>query len=373
MKVRFSMFCSVFLMCFLVTMWSSCSKDEKESSASNDAMNWELTEEEKNDNWKSLPEIGFKVHMPKEISEKKDVVIVDKLGDDESEAYPIYAGYLYAYYPAATKKVYKEIVEDEKISHEDKVNKIQNEILPQIKVIFALLTLRKDLVTEEMTIEKILQEEELKFANVQEINRDDKYIYAIALNDGENIEGLSEDDANDYKALVEVAKEIAKEVKTGKPVSAKDSLQAVKALKFDTLDLEGNQVTSDVLKEAKVTMVNIWATWCPPCKAELPDIGKLAKTYKEKGCQVIAICSDVTDEDTSTLEEAKEIIADAECDSVIVLRKNASLESIYANIQAFPTTLFFDANGNVIAPVIVGGRSEEDFAKVFDECLEQVK
>ena len=373
MNVKVSMRFSIILMFLLAIVFSSCSKEEKEASSQDDTMNWELSEEEKNDNWKSLKEVGFKVHMPKEISAKKDVIIVDRLGDDEAEDYPIYAGYLYAYYAASTRKAYKEIIENEEINHEDKVKKIETLITPQVKEIFALLTFRANLVTEENTIEKILEEEKIKYAKIEEINRDDKYIYVVAFSDGEDVEGLSEEDAMQYKALVDIAPSIKEGIKTGKPLSAKASLTTMKGLSFDTLDLDGKQVTSDILKDAKVTMVNIWATWCPPCKAELPDIGRLAKNYKEKGGQIIAICSDVTDEDTNALEDAKDIIKDAECDSVIVLRKNKSLEAIYANIQAFPTTLFFDANGNVIAPVIVGGRSEEDFAKVFDECLEKVK
>ena len=174
-------------------------------------------------------------------------------------------------------------------------------------------------------------------------------------------------------------KELAKELNvkgeknTKLLVVKKVSLQNMKGLKFDTLDLSGKKVTSDVLKKAKVTMVNIWATWCPPCRAELPDIGNLAKKYKAKGCQVIAVCCDVTDEDTSALEDAKDIIENAKCDEVIVLRLNKSLNPIYEQIRAFPTTIFLNANGDVIAPIIVGGRSEADFAKVFDECLKKVK
>ena len=376
MKVRFSVRLSTMLMFFLTIVFFSCSKEEKDSSASKESeneMNWELSEEEQNDNWKSFKEIGFKVHMPKEISEKKDVILADRLGDDETEDYPIYGGYLYAYYSETTKKAYNAIIENEEINREDKIKMIETDITPNIKEIFALLTLRANLVTEGNTIEKILQEEELKFETIEEVGRDNKYIYLVAFSNGKNIEGLSEEDAKEYKTLVEIAPSIKEGLKTAMPVSSKAALTSVTGLTFDTLDLEGKQVTSEVLKDAKVTMVNIWATWCPPCKAELPDIGRLAKNYKEKGGQVIAICSDVTDEDTSALEEAKDIIKDAECDSVIVLRKNKTLDSIYANIRAFPTTLFFGADGNVIAPVIVGGRSEADFAKVFDECLEKVK
>ena len=183
---------------------------------------------------------------------------------------------------------------------------------------------------------------------------------------------LDDDEKTQYQDLIAISKKITEGAKVSNPVPRKASLQNIKGLTFKTTDLNGNEVTQEIFKKAHVTMVNIWATWCPPCRAELPDIGKLEKEYREKGCAVVAICSDVTDEDSSALEEAKEIIKDAECDFV-VLKKNASLDAIYNNIQAYPTTLFFNKDGDVIGNIIIGGRSEEEFAKAFDELLETVK
>ena len=150
------------------------------------------------------------------------------------------------------------------------------------------------------------------------------------------------------------------------------SAKEIKNLKFDTVDLAGKRATEQILADNKINMVNIWATWCGPCRAELPDIGNLERAYRDKGVAVIAVCSDVTDEDDSALEEAKEIVADANCE-FLVLRNNKSLNAIYKHIQAYPTTLFFDKDGNAIGNVIIGGRSEDDFAAILDELLAQVK
>ena len=49
-------------------------------------------------------------------------------------------------------------------------------------------------------------------------------------------------------------------------------------LSFETTDLDGNQVRSEELfAESKVTMLNLWGTWCAPCKGELPELARLAK------------------------------------------------------------------------------------------------
>lgn len=341
----------------LTLTFFSCSKENSKAS------DLTLTEAEEKENWKSFTEIGFKIHMPNEISNKKDNISVTVIGNEDDEASPIYKGYLYRYFSAATNKDYTDIIENEGMTDDEKRQKISDEIVPRIKDIFALVTLRTPLVTEENPITKILNTEDITV-----LRKTDEYIQLVAFDEGADLAMLSDDEKAQYKDLIAISKKIIEGAKVANPVPRKTSLQSIQNLTFKTTDLDGNVVTQDIFKKATVTMLNIWATWCPPCKAELPDIGRLEKVYREKGCAVVAICSDVTDEDDSALEDAKEIIKDSECDFV-VLRKNASLDAIYNNIQAYPTTLFFDKDGNIIGNVIIGGRSEEEFAKALDDLL----
>ncbi|MGP1438827.1 MAG: TlpA family protein disulfide reductase [Treponema sp.] len=342
-------------------LFFSCSKENDKSSELT------VTENEEKDNWMSYTEIGFKVQMPQEISSKKDNISVHAIGDEDDETFPIYKGYLYRYISDATNKGYDDIVADESLTDEQKREKIKEEIVPKIKDIFALVTLRTPLITEENPVEKILNTDDITV-----LRKTDEYTQVVAFDEGVDLAMLSDDEKAQYQGLIAISKKITEGAKVANPMPRKASLQTLTGLKFKTTDLNGKEVTQEIFKKADITMVNIWATWCPPCKAELPDIGKLEKKYREKGCAVVAICSDVTDEDDSALEEAKEIIKDSECDFV-VLKKNASLDAIYNNIQAYPTTLFFNKNGDIIGSVIVGGRSEEAFAKAFDSLLAKIK
>lgn len=355
MRNKFVAVVAVMLMLF------SCSKENAKNSE------LAVSEAEEKENWKSMTEIGFKVQMPQEISNKKDNVSVRTIGDEEDETSPIYKGYLYRYVSDRTNKDYDDIIADEGMADDEKGRKIREEVLPRVKDIFALVTLRTPLITEENPITKILNT-----ADITVLRKTDEYTQVVAFDEGVDLAMLEDDEKAQYQDLIAISKNIIKGAKVANPIPKKASLQSIKGLTFKTTDLNGNEVTQDIFKKADVTMVNIWATWCPPCKAELPDIGNLERTYREKGCAVVAICSDVTDEDDSALEEAKEIIKDSKCDFV-VLKKNASLDAIYKNIQAYPTTLFFNKDGDVIGNIIIGGRSEEDFAEAFDELLEQVK
>ena len=355
MKNKFVVIVAVMLMLF------SCSKENTKNSE------LVVSEAEEKENWKSMTEIGFKVQMPQEISNQKDNISVRTIGDEDDESSPIYKGYLYRYVSDRTNKDYDDIVANEGMSDDEKRQKIREEIVPRVKDIFALVTLRTHLITDENPITNVLNTEDITV-----LRKTDEYTQVVAFDEGVDLAMLEDDEKAQYQDLIAISKNITKGAKVANPIPRKASLQNIKALTFKTTDLNGNEVTQDIFKKADVSMVNIWATWCPPCKAELPDIGNLERAYREKGCAVLAICSDVTDEDDSALEEAKEIIKDSECD-FIVLKKNASLDAIYNNIQAYPTTLFFNKDGDVIGNIIIGGRSEEDFAKAFDELLEQVK
>ena len=65
------------------------------------------------------------------------------------------------------------------------------------------------------------------------------------------------------------------------------------AISFETVDLEGNPVTSkELFADHKITMVNIWATWCTHCVRELPELERMSKEWAEQDCQIIGICDD---------------------------------------------------------------------------------
>ena len=78
-------------------------------------------------------------------------------------------------------------------------------------------------------------------------------------------------------------------------------------LTFTAKDLDGNEVDQSVFANAKLTMMNIWATFCGPCINEMPELGELAA---EGGTdyQIIGVCADLNGTE-DMLEDAKEIVS----------------------------------------------------------------
>ncbi len=118
---------------------------------------------------------------------------------------------------------------------------------------------------------------------------------------------------------------------------------------FDTTALTGENVTQEIFAENKVTMVNIWATWCNPCIEELPSIQDMMDELPE-GANVISICLDAKTDTELALE-----IVDACGIEFAVLIPDEQLENnVLRYTDAVPATYFVDSSGNVIGQPIVG-------------------
>ena len=128
-----------------------------------------------------------------------------------------------------------------------------------------------------------------------------------------------------------------------------------KTLEFETTDLEGNVVKSEELFAAHaVTMVNIWATWCDPCKAEMPELGDLARRIEaeEKDAAIVGICYDADEE----LEACKEILAERNVEYLNLLPFDNMDDKLY--LSTLPTTIFVNRDGVILLVPIEGVPSD---------------
>jgi thiol-disulfide isomerase/thioredoxin len=108
---------------------------------------------------------------------------------------------------------------------------------------------------------------------------------------------------------------------------------------FTLTDLEGKTITSTDLR-GKVVLVNFWATWCPPCRAEIPDLIKLQDKYRDK-LVVIGIS-----EDEAPVEEVKKFVDEQKMNYPVAM-VTPDVQRIFKGVSALPTTFVIDPEGKV--------------------------
>lgn len=109
---------------------------------------------------------------------------------------------------------------------------------------------------------------------------------------------------------------------------------------FDLQDLEGNSVTDRDL-EGKVALINFWATWCGPCKIEMPWFVDFQRKYKDREFTVVAIS---LDEDG--WDPVRAFAEEFELNFPVVLGDDSVAED-FGGVWALPTTLIVDRAGSI--------------------------
>jgi thiol-disulfide isomerase/thioredoxin len=106
-------------------------------------------------------------------------------------------------------------------------------------------------------------------------------------------------------------------------------------------DVEGH-VLSTAEWRGKVVIVNFWATWCPPCREEIPEMIDLANRYKDH-LQIVGISED----DDATPEEVRDFARDAGINYPIVMGSNG-ISAEYGGVPALPTSFLVNTDGHVV-------------------------
>jgi thiol-disulfide isomerase/thioredoxin len=109
---------------------------------------------------------------------------------------------------------------------------------------------------------------------------------------------------------------------------------------FTMTDLDGRSISSSAWR-GKVTIVNFWATWCPPCRAEIPDLVALQTKYGDR-LQVIGVS-----QDEGPVEPVKRFAADQHMNYPIVMM-TPDLDRRFPGIHALPTSFVLDREVRVV-------------------------
>jgi thiol-disulfide isomerase/thioredoxin len=114
----------------------------------------------------------------------------------------------------------------------------------------------------------------------------------------------------------------------------------------------------------KIVVVNFWATWCNPCKAEIPALSKVYDKYKAKGVEFFGVMVDTPDN-----QELLNFQSDHEM-TYPVVRANSDLMTSYNYPQSLPTTFVYDRHGKQVLSQ-VGILRESDFDTLVGQLVAQ--
>jgi len=126
---------------------------------------------------------------------------------------------------------------------------------------------------------------------------------------------------------------------------------------FTSKTINGEEITLSKLK-GKVVVLNFWATWCPPCRSEMPLFNRVYEKYRDRGFEIIAISTD------SSERQVKKFIKEFGIKFPVVMDKQ-NLVSKY-NVSGLPTSFLIDRDGKIIK-VRLGEyvEIEKDLKKLF--------
>ncbi len=214
-----------------------------------------------------------------------------------------------------------------------------------------------------------------RIADVQEMTTAGKNTYYFCTFP-EDTEGLSESQKERYLSLwnsLDIAKENI-QITEATYSSEDPQITGTLTIPEGTTDLDGNEVDTDIFSENKLTMINIWGSFCNPCIEEMPMLQKFNDEYKDKGFAIVGILGDAAGEngtmDTDTAELGKTILT----------KNNVTYQNIAMNIEiqkmiatsCFPTSIFVDGTGTIVGETIYGAQTEEEYRKTIEDLLAQV-
>ena len=140
---------------------------------------------------------------------------------------------------------------------------------------------------------------------------------------------------------------------------ASDSVVGL-TIDFEGYTLDNERINSKEFFSAnKITMINVWGSWCPPCVNELEALAKLNKKLHSKGCGIIAIEVE-QDQSDSTYDKAKKLLQEKGVTYPnIVMPYDDRGGSFMSHISIVPTTFFVDSKGEILTEPIEGAAPQE--------------
>lgn len=147
---------------------------------------------------------------------------------------------------------------------------------------------------------------------------------------------------------------------SGRPSTVKIG-ELAPEIKLNTLD--GTTVALSELKGKKV-LVNFWATWCGPCRAEFPTFVRKTKEYADKDFVILG----VNTQDENTDEGVQNFMRNSLVNFTVVRDRDGAVSRAY-RVTGLPTSIFIDRAG-IVRDIVVGGPMPDEFVQAQIDKLQ---
>ena len=150
--------------------------------------------------------------------------------------------------------------------------------------------------------------------------------------------------------------------RTVKAASIRPASERKPAPDFALKDADGRTVHLSDYK-GKVVLLDFWATWCGPCRMEIPWFIEMQRQNRDRGFEVLGVSMD-----DNGWEDVKPFLAEMKVNYRIVIGNDATAE-VYGGVESLPTTFLIDREGR-IAVVHVGLTSRKDIQDGVEQLLQ---
>ena len=158
---------------------------------------------------------------------------------------------------------------------------------------------------------------------------------------------------------------------TETPVAEDEAAEEKYFFTFEATTTEGETWNSDKFANSKLTMINVWGTYCNPCLSEMPALGELAAEYDPAQFQLVGVVCDVMENDSAkNIDYAKQLITETKANYPHLLANESVYMSFLGAVSAVPTTFFVRQDGSLIG-YLTGALEKENWKALIDDLLSE--
>jgi thiol-disulfide isomerase/thioredoxin len=136
---------------------------------------------------------------------------------------------------------------------------------------------------------------------------------------------------------------------------------------FSASDLNGHIIDNSFFANQRLTMVNVWGTFCGPCIREMPDLAQLPGEYPSTDFAILGVIADTPD--AANEATARQLTGSTDVTYTNVIPDRSIMTEMLADVSLVPTTFFVDRTGTVVGKILTGSHTKAEWMTIIQGML----